>query len=65
MVKIGTAVTSIGDHAFYECESLYSVTIPSTVSNVDYDVFLGCVMLDNTDLSSIAIDQGGWTKLVD
>ena len=37
---IGNTVTNIGDLAFYECESLGSVTIPNTVISIGMAVFL-------------------------
>ena len=38
-VTIPNSVTSIGDGAFYDCESLTSVTIPNSVTNIGYDAF--------------------------
>lgn len=39
-VDIGNTVTNIGDLAFYECESLDSVTIPNTVISIGMAVFI-------------------------
>ena len=39
----GYPVTSIGDYAFYECNSLTSVTIPSSVVRIGNDAFSHCV----------------------
>ena len=41
-VEIGSAVTSIGDNAFWECGSLTSVTIPNSVTSVGKFAFLSC-----------------------
>ena len=44
-VVIGSGVTSIGDDAFAECESLTSVTIPASVTSIGGGVFDGCTNL--------------------
>ena len=38
-------VTSIGDKAFYDCESLTSITIPSSVTSIGNDAFSYCKSL--------------------
>lgn len=45
-------VLSIGDHAFYRCESLTSVTIPSTVIAIGEDAFYGCNSLESITIPS-------------
>ena len=42
-------VTSIGEDAFYSCEGLTSVTIPSSVIRIERSAFYSC------DLSSVTI----------
>ena len=49
----GLPVTSIGDHAFSDCTSLASVTIPSGVTNIGTWAFVGC-----TSLASVTIPNG-------
>lgn len=41
-VVISTGVTSIGNHAFFECPSLLSVTISGTVTSIGKESFFGC-----------------------
>lgn len=54
-IDIGNAVTIIGQDAFYGCENLTSITIPSSVTNVvDTRVFEGCNNVRNVTVP-------GWT----
>ena len=41
----GKDVTSIGYHAFYECTSLASITIPDSVTSIGNSAFWGCINL--------------------
>ena len=43
-------VTSIGDHAFFACHGLTSITIPNSVTSIGFDAFRDC-----TGLTSITI----------
>ena len=52
-VTIPDGVTSIGDYAFYNCNSLESVTIPDSVTSIGYDAFYGC-----SNLASVTIGNG-------
>jgi len=47
----GCPVTSLGDHAFLNCVSLTSVTIPASVTGLAVSVFEGC-----SSLSTINVD---------
>ena len=50
---IPDSVTSIGDWAFYDCESLTSITIPCSVTSIGDHAFYYC-----TSLTSITILEG-------
>lgn len=52
-------VTSISDHAFYDCEGLTSVTIPSTVKHIGELAFFQCSSLTSLSLpdSLTSIDK--------
>ena len=41
-IIIPNSVTSIGDMAFYGCNSLTSVNIPDSVTSIGYSAFYGC-----------------------
>ena len=49
-VVIPSNVTTIGDGAFYKCESITSITIPNSVTSIGNRAFDGC-----TSLTSITI----------
>ena len=44
-IEIGNDVTSIGDFAFYSCQSLASITIPDSVTSIGQRAFSGCYSL--------------------
>ena len=46
----GLPVTSIGDNAFYGCESLTSVVVPEGVMSIGEFAFSGCIRLKDIDL---------------
>lgn len=48
----GKDVTSIGDYAFWECESLTNITIPDGVTSIGEDAFAWCENLSQIKLSN-------------
>ena len=50
---IPNSVTSIGNHAFFGCSGLTSITIPNSVMSIGMGAFLGC-----SGLTSIIIPNG-------
>lgn len=52
-VRLGDAVTSIGNDAFTECTSLKSITIPASMKSIGDATFDFC-----TNLTSISILEG-------
>lgn len=46
-VQIPSNITSIGDNAFIECNTLESIEIPSSVTSIGDGAFLGCTSLKN------------------
>ena len=51
-LKIGAAVTTIGDKAFYKCTALTKVTIPSKVSKIGKSAFYGCKKLKDITIKT-------------
>ena len=47
---IPDSVTSIGNYAFFDCQSLTSVTIPNSVTSIGYDAFYYCQSLTSVTI---------------
>lgn len=61
-------VTSIGLHAFYECDKLKKITIPDSVTQIKLGAFENCRKLDNIEIPKSVTNIGqsaffGCTKL--
>ncbi len=59
-VVIGSSVTSIGDYAFYYCESLISVTIPDSMTTIGYSAFRGCNSLASVTIPDSVTSIGDY-----
>lgn len=59
---IGNDVTSIGDNAFYGCDSLTSLTIGNSVTSIGDNAFDGCASLTSITIpnSVISIEGGAF-----
>ena len=55
---IPNSVTSIGDSAFYGCDSLTSITIPSSVISISDSAFYGCGSLTSITISDSVTSIG-------
>ena len=55
----GRPVTSIGQLAFYKCESLTAIVIPDTLTTIEGDAFSGCASLTSINLPVNVSKIGG------
>ena len=55
---ISHSVTSIGDHAFYRCSGLISVTIPNSVTSIGEGAFYGCSGLTSVTIPNSVTSIG-------
>ena len=53
------SVTSIGEHAFYDCSSLTSVTIGNSVTSIGIGAFAGCSSLTSVTIGN-SVTSIGW-----
>ncbi len=53
------SVTSIGDYAFYDCNSLTSITIPDSITSIGDGAFEGCNNLANITVPFVGASLSG------
>ena len=59
-VVLDDGVTTIGDRAFYDCDSLTSVTIPDSVTAIGHGAFADCDSLTSVTIpDSVTAIEGG------
>ena len=56
-IIIPDSVKSIGDWAFYGCNSLKSIVIPDSVKRIEYRAFYNCKNLKSLSFKGKTIDQ--------
>ena len=54
----GYPVTAIGEKAFYQCDKLTGVTIPSSVTSIGTGAFWGCSALEKMDIPDNLTSMG-------
>ena len=57
---IPNGVTTIGDHAFYECTGLTSITIPNSVTTIGDHAFYECKSLASVTIPNSVTTIGYW-----
>ena len=57
-VVINSGVTSIGDYAFYDCNSLTSITIPNSVTSIGSSAFCDCYSLTSVTIGNSVTSIG-------
>ncbi len=63
--EIANTVTSIGDDAFYRCNSLTSITIPESVTSIGSTAFFGCSSLKTAGPIGGGYDyEFGWKESI-
>jgi hypothetical protein len=66
-VVIPDSVTSIGDYAFENCESLTNIEIPNSVTSIEKYAFWGCTSLTSIEIpnSVTSIGEGVFKRCSD
>ena len=54
-INIPNSITTIGDRAFYGCESLIKINIPNSVTTIGEGAFLGCNSLTSITIPSSVV----------
>lgn len=56
----GCPVMHIGDRAFYNCDQIVSVLLPSSIKTIGDEAFLNCYKLENVNLPEGLLRIGGY-----
>ena len=59
-VVISDGVTGIDERAFYNCDSLTSITIPNSITSIGKDAFFGCSSLKSITIPNSVTSIGNW-----
>ncbi len=61
-VHLGSGLTTIGHHAFYDCHDLSSLTIPDSVISIGLGAFYNCALMTSVTIgnSVTTIDAGAF-----
>ncbi len=51
-------ITSIGDYAFYNCDSIKSISIPNSVTNIGYSAFYDCDSIESVTIPNSVANIG-------
>ena len=57
---IPNSVTTIGEHAFSDCDSLTSINIPNSVTIIGNSAFYGCKSLTSINIPNSVTTIGNW-----
>ena len=57
---IPNSVTSIGTHAFYDCNNVTNIMLPSCVTNIGISAFYSCRGLASVTIGNGVADIGNW-----
>lgn len=57
-----TSLTTIGQHAFYECSALTTLSIPESVNYIGQSAFYGCSALSTINYNAINCDSDSYSS---
>ena len=57
-IRLGTGISHLWNYAFYNCRSLTSVTIPSSVTSIEANAFQNCYSLTSVTIPSSVTSIG-------
>ena len=62
-VEIGNRVTSVGDYAFYSCNSLEFILIPNNITRIGISALSSCYSLRNVSIPNSVTDLYGSSQI--